>query len=838
MDVIAQDHRTAALWRGLLASVQREMEARGAHPSRTVVLVPYAQLMPLGKRMWAQFHPDGFAPRFETTMNWAGQFGHLPGADDISFDRGRDLLTARAWLDRSGLGRHAGVLASRLLDAAWQLGGVAATLLPATRPDWAARAAPALAADAGALQIESAVARIALAWAAASSYAGDTLFDPEALQSLDLLVAVSGLQADPMAQALAALMGEKAVTLSLDTAEASAMVRLHVASDPADEAERAAACVIAHLEFGLVPVALPAVDRVLTRRIRAMLEARNLAVRDETGWKLSTTRSAAGVMASLRACAWNATTDAVIDWLKNSPSVPPFTVDALERRARRQGWRDWRNVAAGRLGEGSVPDLVAQVQAWRESMAEARALRDWLVALQRLLHECGQWSALVRDAAGMQLVAALGLDRIDAADWLRTPQATRALSATEFTAWVDEVLEGSTFRPPNPTSEQVVILPFHQLLGRPFPALVLAGCDEQRLPAAPEPVGAWTASQRAALGLPLREALVAEAQAGWRSALQIGQVDVLWRRSDDSGEPVLPSPLVQSLQLAGGGFEGADARQPRPLSAQPVPRPQAAGTLLPIDTLSASAYEDLRRCPYRFFALRQLGLRESDEIESELDKRDFGNWLHQVLRLFHEGQRDHWEPPGPGRLARLEAAAEEAKRTMGLQRDEFLPFASAWPQARDGYLEWLARYEGREGATFVQAESEHERQLGPVRLVGRIDRIDRLGDGRAVVMDYKTEPGAATRDRVRNAAEDTQLAFYAALLDDDHLRATYVNIGERGKTEAYEQPDVQPARAMLEAGILQDIARVAAGDTLGALGEGTVCDYCDARGLCRRDFWS
>ena len=218
MDVIAQDHRTAALWKTLLAGVQAAMQARGAHPSRTVVLLPYAQLMPLARRMWTALQPDGFAPRFETTMNWAAQYGPAAGADDITFDRGRDLLTARAWLDRAGLGRRANVLAGRLLDAAGPLAAVAATLAPAQRPTWAAGAAPMLASDAAALQLEAAVARIALEWAAASSYAGDALFESEATASLDCLVVVQGLQADGVAQALHALHGARSVLLPLATA--------------------------------------------------------------------------------------------------------------------------------------------------------------------------------------------------------------------------------------------------------------------------------------------------------------------------------------------------------------------------------------------------------------------------------------------------------------------------------------------------------------------------------------------------------------------------------------------------------------------------------------------
>ena len=39
----------------------------------------------------------------------------------------------------------------------------------------------------------------------------------------------------------------------------------------------------------------------------------------------------------------------------------------------------------------------------------------------------------------------------------------------------------------------------------------------------------------------------------------------------------------------------------------------------------------------------------------------------------------------------------------------------------------------------VLGEQDAAAGLGPVRLAGRIDRIDRLADGTRVVMDYKTE---------------------------------------------------------------------------------------------------
>ena len=91
-------------WQGLLARIDAELRQLAAHPARSVVLLPYAQLMPLAARLWAAQFPDAFAPRFETTRNWATRAGWFtPGPHDLSFDHGRDLLTAAALLEGAGL---------------------------------------------------------------------------------------------------------------------------------------------------------------------------------------------------------------------------------------------------------------------------------------------------------------------------------------------------------------------------------------------------------------------------------------------------------------------------------------------------------------------------------------------------------------------------------------------------------------------------------------------------------------------------------------------------------------------------------------------------------------
>ena len=283
--------------------------------------------------------------------------------------------------------------------------------------------------------------------------------------------------------------------------------------------------------------------------------------------------------------------------------------------------------------------------------------------------------------------------------------------------------------------------------------------------------------------------------------------------------------------------EAQDPRARRERAATPVRPPQPVGAALPVARLSASAYGDLRACPYRFFALRQLGLQDVDELETEVDKRDFGLWLHAVLRQFHEALQAEPTDDATARRLLLDQAAQDTTRERGLDDGDFLPFAAVWPAVRDGYLAWLAEHDAT-GARFERAESDGLTPLGAWTLHGRLDRVDRAKDGQLLVIDYKTESRQRTADRIKDPDEDTQLAFYAALLPEDTLRAAYLNVGERDGTKLVEQPDVTALRDRLIEGIQHDLTHIAEGHALPALGEGSACDWCSARGLCRRDSWA
>jgi ATP-dependent helicase/nuclease subunit B len=824
-------------WQTWVTHVQRLLAERDGHPSQCVILVPYAQLMAVARQAWVKCTAPGaaaYVPRIETTQNWAlslwaARGGFVPSPDDLTQDAAADQFTAQQFLVRAGLQRQVDVLSPRLMEAAWSLARCAAAVAPDERSAWQARVLPQLTADmeTDALALEAALAQLALAWAASSRYVTDILFE----QRPGLLVVLQGWQSDLLAQALQGQWEPNALSVPWPPAPIpQGQIHLQPAADREEEAQRAAACLIERLSEGLQPVGLIAQDRALTRRIRAIVSAQQVAIRDETGWTLSTTHAAATVMAALRAVAPAASSDEVLAWLKLGAAIDGRQLLEAEAQLRKAGVRRWADITPALT---AAFELTRALAPWLEPMRAHRSLSQWLAGLRQLLGRSGQWEGLLADAAGQAVMDALGLEQDDTSAF---DGQSQRMTLSAFTRWVGVCLESALFQPVHPAQAQVVVLPLAQLMGRSLAALVLPGADERHLPASPAPPPPWNARQRQLLGLPSRESLMAGVRQAWSEVLGHSRVDVFWRQSEN-GEALMPSTLVQALMLEGAGTSGQDARHLRVVAVTAARPAQASGARLPILQLSASAYDDLRTCPYRFFALRQLGLRDDEEIESPLDRRDIGNWLHATLRDFHESLRRTPTSSKDERVGLFDDAARRALSAAVLDAAEFLPYAASLPGLRDGYLNWLQDHE-LAGHGFDQAEQWRERLLGHIKLVGQIDRIDRDAQGQAVLIDYKSESVEKTRARLKKPEEDTQLAFYAALLAEEAVEAAYLSLGERGQTEAFRLPDLPALRDQLLAAVQKDLSRLEAGHDLLALGEGQACTHCQARGLCRRDFVS
>jgi len=239
-----------------------------------------------------------------------------------------------------------------------------------------------------------------------------------------------------------------------------------------------------------------------------------------------------------------------------------------------------------------------------------------------------------------------------------------------------------------------------------------------------------------------------------------------------------------------------------------------------------------------------LGLREADELEDDAEKRDYGTWLHAVLWRFH-GER----PAPRGRdddLARLRTIAREQMAADGFDAASFLPFEASFERFATHYADWLQERDA-EGAQWLDGEAERRAappQLQGIGLHGRLDRIDRLRGGALQLIDYKTGSVSGLKDKLRNPLEDTQLAFYAALelaRDEppatDSLQAMYLALDDSGGIKELPHPNVGRTAGVLVQALAGELGRLREGASMPALGEGPVCEFCEARGLCRRDHW-
>jgi len=840
-----------SFWRRVASSSADWLASQGAPLRDAVLLLPFAQQLAPARR--AFLARGGWMPRITTSHSLASALGPtaLAAPDQLSGDAAIDAFTAdrlladQSWIQplKRSSPRDYRVAVARLVDTAQTLARAAAQVSPEQRPAFLDAARQRLAAlEVGPGLLERALAQVALAWVAADERrpATDTLF---ALRpSAWIWLRVGG--PDPLARALLGQAGDVPTlcldaNLDLDESWAgftpTARVEAAVAADFETLAGQAATAVIQHLNAGRRPVALLAQDRVVIRRVRALLARQGLPVHDETGWTLATTPAAAAVMALLRAALAGGAVDDWLAWLK-SVLATGWDLADLEARCRRFGWRQAAQIDAATLPPATGATWQRARRQLEPLAGGSRSLGGWLVALGQALNGL---APLAEVEGGEALLETLWISRNPwAGSAHEAALAQTRLRPDEFLAWVNDTLEAAQFEPAEEAGgAEVIITPLARAMLRPFGAVVLPGADAATLGPVNPQAGLLADADAAALGLPsLAERREAEAL-GFAQLLR-APVLTLLRCAFAGAEPLPPSPLLERLSgaAARAGLAlpyWADERVQTVAQLRPQARPAAdAGGRLPA-ALSASAIDALRNCPYQFFSRVLLGLRESDELEQELSKRDYGTWLHAVLKRFHEAR-------GGDDAAALRAAAQ-AELAL-LDEADFLPFSAAFERLRPLYLAWLAETEAG-GQRYAAGEVEREARpfaapLDGVVVKGRIDRID---DAKGVtwLLDYKTGDAKGLKDKVAAKLEDTQLATYALLSGaEPSLQAAYLVLDDGKGIALLPHEDVSDTALALREGLQADLMAIREGASLPALGEGRVCDYCEARGLCRRDDWS
>jgi ATP-dependent helicase/nuclease subunit B len=241
-------------------------------------------------------------------------------------------------------------------------------------------------------------------------------------------------------------------------------------------------------------------------------------------------------------------------------------------------------------------------------------------------------------------------------------------------------------------------------------------------------------------------------------------------------------------------------------------------------------------------------LSEPEDPEREADARDWGLWIHAVLNRFHARlslARD-WKDRTEAQLhTALNECAESAKAELGLPPADALTYAAAWPRVRERYIAWLRK---DESLAVAAREAGLIRNSDGIAMRGQIDRVDEMSGARWRVVDYKTARSSSVQERARDPLEEVQIAFYAALwarhttLDDaalERIEGGYLAINDAASEKASYSPVAELADRTRQviAGLRDDDEALRAGSALKPIGAARTCQHCEARGICRKDFW-
>jgi inactivated superfamily I helicase/RecB family exonuclease len=489
--------------------------------------------------------------------------------------------------------------------------------------------------------------------------------------------------------------------------------------------------------------------------------------------------------------------------------------------------------------EMTVFTLVEHIAAQATLFTGTKPIAKWGALMADTLQLFGMAGALEGDDAGRQVLALL--ENLGGGH-----EAGTVFSFNEWRACIAGQLEATAFVAPG-ADPRVVMLPLNGARLRAFDAVLVAGVDSEHLPSANPETLFFANAVRRELGLETRESRQRQQMRDFCELLLANPLVVLSWQAHQDGEPNAVSPWIERLQLA-----LARAGQPplprhacalgtqtlhAELSAMPAP---SAGALLPAK-LSASAYNTFLACPYQFFVTRMLRLSGMDELTELPEKRDYGDWLHKILKTFHESLA---EDPRQDRAGLLGAITEQVFAPELSRSAAALGYYTRWQKVIPAYLDWAAARE-RDGWQFAYGEQAFERALtwdgGEILLAGRIDRIDRHVDGGYAVLDYKTTNATTLKTRLKNL-EDQQLPFYGLLsglqAESAHFVALELSADKHGpKTGDAPAPDYVRWQQALQQHIVRNMSAVQQGSPIPANGVASVCQYCDARGLCRKGAW-
>ncbi len=564
-------------------------------------------------------------------------------------------------------------------------------------------------------------------------------------------------------------------------------VRLIEADDVAEEARAVAVLIREAIEVPGKRVALVTPDREIARRVSAQLRRWNIEADDSAGSPLSDEPVGVLFLALSKMLAHEFAPVPLLAALKHP------LVQAGEGRLE---WLEMvRSLDMALRGPQMRTGISAISLTIAEHIEEKRAeptLKKWWDKQARLLLTVAE-KAQHRLDDHIDAIVELADKLTEGAIWKGVAgrrlaqfveeisgQNLEALSQTDFAAYPDllaSLLGEISIRPVFGRHPRVAIYGLLEARLQSADLLICSGLNEGSWPQLPQP-DPWLAPHiRRRLEMPGLDRTIGLSAHDLASALGAGEVVLTRARRDRSG-PTIASRFVLRLQALCADRLKTErnalhyARQldhaPKRALAYPRPAPAPAPEKRRV-AISITQMDMLKADPFAFYACKILRLAALSPVGADPDPAWKGTLVHKIIEDWtRAGKRDPESLVEFATKAFADTSVTPALRLL-------------WQPRIMAGLRWVAteiEANAAQGRQIAANEAKAEGQISGIRIHGRIDRIDRLADGKLVVVDYKTG-GPPAKAKVK-AGYALQLGLAGYLIETDGVKEA------RGEVGGYE----------------------------------------------------
>lgn len=579
-----------------------------------------------------------------------------------------------------------------------------------------------------------------------------------------------------------------------ETTDAPGQLRRHVADDPAQEWVSAARWAVQQLaanpqgRYAIVSLQLER-DAATVRRVLAQAfeeAAMPMAVNVSVGRALDQWPVVRAALAWLEALATMTQQGRVpVNLMGRALLAGHCVADrrqtgeraALDARWRRQAWLDIDEATWLRELQNRLPDLLTP---WTEAAAMFAATGHavasvWAQTWQQALTTLGFPGSQTQDSTAYQALTALAqlLARMAALD-----AVAGALGPVDALMLLTRLARESVFQPQRDPLARLDVMGTLEAEGGRWDGVWILGLTDDVIPAspAPNPLLPQLVLRRAGAphASPEREREWAEHL--FAALCRAAPTIMVSHAHMDGQNELRPSPLIaeipksdwvapETTQASPFVLQHLDDEHAPPLSAPDASSGETRRRSGGVDVLDTQA-----RNPLWAFVRHRLGARALDDYATRAATAlARGQFMHGVLELAWrqmESQQKLHELIEHHRLNDLleSCMQESARRHLA----DYTPALRALEIARArGILQaWFDLEVQRAPFDVASMEEDHVWQHGALSLTLRLDRLDRMEAGGAVILDYKTGLLAPNPqlDWARPRPISLQLPLYAAML--------------------------------------------------------------------------